>query len=65
MRTVTSVSITIFMFGSLAFNTVSTSVRAIEHSFIPSENQKVIANKDSTKPSKGTPYRGSGRRRFM
>ena len=65
MRTATSIFVTIFMFGSLAFNAVSTSTLAIEQSFISSENQELIANGDSTRPSKGTPYRGSGRRKFM
>ncbi|KST64471.1 heterocyst-inhibiting protein PatX [Mastigocoleus testarum] len=65
MRTATSIFVTIFMFGSLAFNAVSTSAQAIEQSFIPSDNQELIANRDSTRPSKGTPYRGSGRRKFM
>ncbi|MDJ0692990.1 hypothetical protein [Mastigocoleus sp. MO_188.B34] len=65
MRTAISISVTIFMLSSLTFNAVFTSVQSIEQSFIPIENQEIIADGDSTTPSKGTPYRGSGRRRFM
>ena len=64
MRTATFISVTIFMFSSLAFNAVSTPLQSIEQSFIPIENQELIADEDSETSSKNA-YRGSGRRKFM
>lgn len=69
MRTAIFVSITILMFSSLAFNSVSIFDRTVEQSFFSTENQKNIAKKNSkkrtTKKPEGTPYRGSGRIEFM